>query len=73
MDKLPFYILTFLVLGLLAWTGRSPVDDCDRSAQDLCDLRVHTDNLTGLQYLSTRGGGITPRIGIDGKQIRRVK
>ncbi|WP_336187191.1 hypothetical protein [Pseudomonas aeruginosa] len=33
-------------------------------------MRLHTDHATGLQYLSVPGGGITPRLGLDGKQMR---
>ena len=32
-------------------------------------MQLHTDDLTGCQYLSVRGGGITPRLGRDGKII----
>lgn len=32
-------------------------------------LRLHTDCLTGLQYLSAIGGGITPRLDVNGKHI----
>ncbi len=49
-----------------------PYDDCD-GAQERCGLRVHTDAKTGLQYLSTPGGGIVPRMGADGQQIREAK
>jgi len=33
------------------------------------DLLIYTDDLTGCQYLSRTGNGITPRMGVDGKQI----
>ena len=36
---------------------------------DRSQMRLHTDELTGCQYLSIRGGGITPRLGRDGKVI----
>lgn len=32
-------------------------------------IGLHTDCLTGLQYLSSRRGGITPRLDVDGKHI----
>ena len=39
----------------------TPVDDCDRSRWDRCEMRVLTDNKTGIQYLVTSGGGIIER------------
>ena len=32
-------------------------------------LALHTDHLTGCQYLTARGGGITPRLDVEGNQI----
>lgn len=32
-------------------------------------LKLHTDAMTGCQYLSTSGGGITPRLDSQGRQI----
>ena len=32
-------------------------------------LEIKTDCLTGLQYLATASGGLTPRVGSDGKQM----
>lgn len=43
-------------------------DDSD-SKTERSGVRVVTDHLTGLQYLETEKGGITPRLNIDGKQI----
>lgn len=36
---------------------------------DRSSLKLHTDAMTGCQYLSTSGGGITPRLDSQGKQI----
>lgn len=33
------------------------------------DMRLHTDALTGCQYLSAPDGGITPRLSANGTQI----
>jgi hypothetical protein len=45
----------------------------DRDSTDTVDqrsnMRLHTDALTGCQYLSVVGGGITPRMGRDGQQM----
>ncbi len=32
-------------------------------------MRLHADNLTGCQYLSIPGGGITPRLTADGRHM----
>ena len=32
-------------------------------------MGLHTDCLTGLQYLSGDRGGLAPRLGVDGRQI----
>ena len=36
-------------------------------------FRVMTDHRTGLQYLVTVNGGITPRLDLQGKQCTEVK
>lgn len=33
-------------------------------------VKIVTDAKTGMQYLRTSGGGITPRVDADGKQLR---
>lgn len=42
-------------------------DDSDGETRS--NLNVHTDARTGCQYLSTLGGGITPRYAADGTHI----
>ena len=44
--------------------GRDDSDGRTRSG-----LEARTDCLTGLQYLTSREGGVTPRLDRDGKQI----
>lgn len=62
------YIL-FGILIQVAWAflpiGRDSTDGSGRS-----NLEIRTDCLTGLQYLTSSKGGLTPRIGYDGKQIK---
>lgn len=60
----PLLILT-LVVNVL--TGCGPSETRESST----DLYVHTDKLTGCQYLSARGSNrvLTPRMGADGKQV----
>ena len=61
-------IMLFL---LLAWGFlMQPIDDSDLSRWKRSGLKVHTDNKTGLQYFSTSGGGITPRLTVSGKQMK---
>jgi hypothetical protein len=33
-------------------------------------LAIYVDHATGLQYLGTPGGGLTPRLGLDGSHMR---
>nr|WP_317892407.1 DUF6440 family protein [uncultured Sphingomonas sp.] len=45
-------------------------DDTDvRGAGVHSQMRLRTDHGTGCQYLETSGGGITPRLNVDGKQV----
>jgi hypothetical protein len=55
---------------LLVWLWPSnPRDDTDPPG-GRSNLRPLTDHKTGLQYLATVGGGITPRLDLDGKHMR---
>lgn len=46
-----------------------PYDDTD-NPPNRSGMILYTDSLTGCQYLSvSRSGGITPRMGANGKQI----
>ena len=47
-------------------------DDSDTETER-SGMRVLTDNKTGLQYLVTSGGGITPRLDSNGNQVRKNK
>lgn len=44
-------------------------DNSDYDGWNRSGLKIHTDALTGVQYVSTRGGGLTPRIDIHGDLI----
>lgn len=46
------------------------LDDSDRDGWHRSGATVVTDHRTGLQYLSPRGGGITPRLDEHGRQMR---
>jgi hypothetical protein len=53
--------------GILLWLFM-PYDDTDPQA-GRSGLMVYTDAKTGCQYLRASGGGITPRMQGDGKQV----
>ncbi len=44
----------------------NPVDDTDAGPDQRSGLRLHTDHATGVQYLSSARGGVTPRLKPDG-------
>jgi hypothetical protein len=61
--------LCVIILWLqLAWIvlpiGR---DDTDGEARS--GLKLRTDARTGCQYLESAGGGLTPRLGKDGRHV----
>ena len=61
--------MTVLAINLIADYGRYGYDSTDNLASgERSHMVVRTDCLTGLQYLSD--GGLTPRIGVGGKQMR---
>ena len=53
--------------GILLWRFW-PYDDTDPPS-GRSGLLVYTDAKTGCQYLRASGGGITPRMQGDGKQV----
>lgn len=65
-DLFKFVMLVWIVVLLLDYfhVGWDSTDGDERSG-----LKLHIDNLTGCQYLSTSRGGITPRLDKNAKQI----
>lgn len=65
-------LITGVIIGMLlmvainTWRVR---DDTD-GPKERSNMRLHTDHKTGLQYLNAPGGGLTPRMGVDGKQMQ---
>lgn len=55
------YVISLLPIGL---------DDSDKSARKRSDMKIYTDYKTGLQYLGSSKGGLTPRLNVDGTQMR---
>ena len=67
-----FYVLGIIVLVLYL----GPI--LDKSSRDSTDavkkrsgLIVYTDAATGVQYLSTVAGGLTVRVGQDGRPFQK--
>ena len=60
-----------LATQLIVDYGRYGFDSTDNLASgERSHMEIRTDCLTGLQYLSD--GGLTPRMGLDGKQMREA-
>lgn len=64
-----FGVFVGCVLVLLLSSSGSRRDSTD-GPDSRSGMRLHTDHLTGLQYLSAPGGGITPRLDRDGRHMR---
>ena len=64
--KLCGYVLIFLLIAAAFFNLVIPKDSTDGEARS--GLSIHTDALTGCQYLS-RSSNLTPRLGKDGKQL----
>lgn len=62
-------VLVWLVFSTLIALAFNPVDNSDVDRWNRSEMRIHTDALTGCQYLSTRQGSITPRLHSDGVQV----
>jgi hypothetical protein len=62
-------VILGLMLSAAATYWRIGYDDTDGRYRS--GLAIKTDCLTGLQYLTTGQGGLTPRLGVDGHQVKR--
>jgi hypothetical protein len=63
-------VLIVLVIAVVRNVWDVGTDDSDQSGRNRSGVSVSTDHKTGLQYLLTPGGGITPRLNIDGRHMR---
>lgn len=69
VNFLILFFITTVILSVINWeTDDSDVDFWNRSG-----FSVHTDNKTGLQYISVPFGGITPRLNVDGTHMRKER
>lgn len=67
-----FFVGLFVgaVVVLLMLSGSGSNRDSTDSPDKRSGMRLHTDHLTGLQYLSAPGGGLTPRLDANGRHMR---
>ncbi len=54
-------IVPYMILGYALIYFLTPVDDCDKSRWERCNMKILTDYKTGKQYLTTANGGIIER------------
>lgn len=60
------FIAYWLFCTIVYGTGRDDTDAPGRRSR----LVLYTDAKTGLQYVGVPFGGLTPRLDVDGKQMR---
>lgn len=68
------FLIGLVIFGVYAFTRNAlgwDVDDTDRDGWTRSGLRLHTDFQTGVQYVATPDGALTPRLGPDGKPFLR--
>ena len=64
--KIGFYfVIGWIIISVLAW-WRGDFDKDSTDGIERSNMMLHVDALTGCNYLSTKGGGITPRISASG-------
>ena len=56
---LSFYVVIVLIEGCV---NNSDYNRDSTDGEERSGMRIHTDNLTNCQYLSTNTGGLTPRM-----------
>ena len=71
MNVVGWFIVGAAVMWLFVGLFNKP-DDSDKSSWDRSGFAIMTDARTGLQYLKA-GAALTPRLDVDGKQIRDNK
>jgi len=72
--KAAVVIAAVICFAIVMWrnTFNIGTDSTDYSGWKRSGLTLHTDALTGLQYLSDGHGGLTPRMGPNGGQMRKT-
>lgn len=54
---------------IIHWATASKRDSSDKDEKNRSGLMIRTDHLTGVQYVETPFGGITPRLNPDGSLV----
>ena len=65
------WFVSAIGMSMLGW-ATTDRDDTDPRSGGRSGIVLYTDCLTGLQYLSAKNGGMTPRLGLDGAHLRGV-
>lgn len=68
--NLAAFVVVTLGVAILLGYG---MDNSDASAWNRSGLKLHTDHLTGCQYLQAPNGGLTPRLDASGGHICTTK
>lgn len=58
-----------VIAGMGIGSNYMPTDSTDASAELRSDMVIFNDYGTGLQYLGSRRGGLTPRLDADGRHM----
>lgn len=64
-----FFVLVLLCTVAIEMTPLGRDDSDPAQWGNRSNLKPRTDALTGCQYLEARGGGITPRVDVDGRHV----
>lgn len=62
--------ITIATLLFLVWNKTPLAKDDTDPPNGRSGLSLYTDNKTGLQYIGTMFGSLTPRLDSDGKQMK---
>lgn len=68
MRATAFLFAALILVWAISWFYPNPRDATD-PPNGRSGMKLTTDAETGCQYLSVAGGGITPRLDANGKQI----
>lgn len=63
------FAVLVLFITMVVLLANGPNRDNSDGANRRSGMIIRTDCLTGLQYLSSTRGSLTPRMGADGKQV----
>ena len=66
-----FFWIIFMATIIICNTFSIGTDDTDISGWNRSEIGLHTDAKTGLQYLTGKNGGITPRLDINGNHMKK--